>query len=106
MAILILLAALILLGVLANRYGYDSRDRLRSDDEVRAAAGFRWEPDLASGARAGELVVDGGVRGGRRRHSPRARRGRQRQPRTGRGPAGVLGQPTAPAVKTHRRAGT
>ena len=38
MAILILLAALILLGVLAQRYGYDSRERLRTDDEVRAAA--------------------------------------------------------------------
>ena len=57
MAILILLAALILLGVLANRYGYDSRDRLRSDDEVRATAGFRWEPDPADRAPRGGLVV-------------------------------------------------
>ena len=31
MAVIILLAALILLGVLAHRYGYDSRDRLRTE---------------------------------------------------------------------------
>ncbi len=52
MAVLILLAALILLGVLANRYGYDSRDRLRTDDEVRAAAGFRRETDVSDRAPA------------------------------------------------------
>ncbi len=48
MAILILLAALILLGVLANRYGYDSRERLRTDDEIRAAAGLGWEEGCRS----------------------------------------------------------
>ena len=57
MDVLILLAALVLLGVLANRYGYDSRDRLRTDDEVRAAAGFRREPDPADRAPRGGMVV-------------------------------------------------
>ncbi len=41
------MAVLILLGVLVHRYGYDSRDRLRTDDEVRAA-GFGWEPAAAA----------------------------------------------------------
>ena len=57
MAVLILLAALILLGVLTQRYGYDSRDRLRTDDEVRAAAGFRWELDPAARAPRGVVAV-------------------------------------------------
>ena len=57
MAVPILLAALILVGILANRYGYDSRDRLRTDDEIRAAAGLRREPDSADHAPCGGAAV-------------------------------------------------
>ena len=41
MELLLLLALLLLLDLLALRYGYDSRDRLRSDEDRLAAAGFR-----------------------------------------------------------------
>ncbi len=41
MELLVMLVALIALGLLAQRYGYDSRDRLRSAEERLAAAGFR-----------------------------------------------------------------
>jgi hypothetical protein len=41
MDLIVILAALIALGVLAHRYGYDSRDRLPSAEERLAAAGFR-----------------------------------------------------------------
>ena len=40
MELLVMFAALIALGLLAQRYGYDSRDRLRSAEERLAAAGF------------------------------------------------------------------
>lgn len=43
MELLILLALLILLDLLALRYGYDSRDRLRSDEERLAVAGYGSE---------------------------------------------------------------
>ena len=41
MELLVMFAALIALGLLAQRYGYDSHDRLRSVEERLAAAGFR-----------------------------------------------------------------
>jgi hypothetical protein len=41
MELLVLLALLLLLDVLALRYGFDSRDRLHSDEDRLAAAGFR-----------------------------------------------------------------
>lgn len=41
MELLVMFAALIALGLLAQRYGYDSHDRLRSAEERLAAAGFR-----------------------------------------------------------------
>jgi hypothetical protein len=41
MGLLLLLALLLALDFLAMRYGYDSRDRLRSDEDRLAAAGFR-----------------------------------------------------------------
>ncbi len=40
MDLIVLLVPLIALGLLAHRYGYDSRDRLRSAAERLAAAGF------------------------------------------------------------------
>jgi hypothetical protein len=43
MELLIVSVALCLLGVLANRYGYDSRSRLRSPEEHFAAGGMIWE---------------------------------------------------------------
>ena len=41
MELLLLLALLLLLDVLALRYGYDSREQLRSDEERLALAGYR-----------------------------------------------------------------
>ena len=38
----IVVGALLLLGVLANRFGHDSRDGLRSDEERLSAQGFAW----------------------------------------------------------------
>ena len=43
MELLILLALLVLLDLLALRYGYDSRDRLHSDEERLAMAGYGSE---------------------------------------------------------------
>ena len=40
MELLIIVLAVCLLGVLANRYGYDSRDRLRSAEERFSAEGL------------------------------------------------------------------
>jgi hypothetical protein len=42
MELLLLLALLLLLDLLALRYGHDSRDRLRSDEERLAASGITW----------------------------------------------------------------
>ena len=42
MEIVILVTVLIALGVLAHRYGHDSRERLSSAEERLARAGFRW----------------------------------------------------------------
>jgi hypothetical protein len=47
MELLIVVIALCLLGLLANRYGHDSRDRFSSDEERLSAQGFAW------GSRAG-----------------------------------------------------
>ena len=38
----IVVVALLLLGVLANGFGHDSRDRLSSDEERLSAQGFAW----------------------------------------------------------------
>ena len=38
----IVVIALLLLGILANRFGHDSRDRLSSDEERLSAQGFAW----------------------------------------------------------------
>jgi hypothetical protein len=43
MELLIVVAALCLLGILANRYGHDSRRRLYSPEEHAAAAGLTWD---------------------------------------------------------------
>jgi hypothetical protein len=40
---IVILALVVALGVLAQRYGYDSRDRPRSAEERLAAAGVTWE---------------------------------------------------------------
>jgi hypothetical protein len=46
MEFLIVITALCLLGILANRFGYDSRSRLHSWEEQAAAAGLAWDaPD-------------------------------------------------------------
>ena len=42
MELLIVVAALCLLGLLAKRYGHDSRDRFSSDEERLSAQGFAW----------------------------------------------------------------
>jgi hypothetical protein len=42
MALVAALFFAIALGVLAVRYGRDSRDGLRSEEEALAAAGFSW----------------------------------------------------------------
>jgi hypothetical protein len=42
MELLIIVAALCLLGVLANRYGHDSRDRLRPAEERFSAHRLDW----------------------------------------------------------------
>jgi hypothetical protein len=42
MELLIFVLAVCLLGVLANRYGHDSRDRLRSAEERFSADGLDW----------------------------------------------------------------
>jgi hypothetical protein len=41
MELLLFVALLVLLDVLAMRYGFDSRDRLRSDEDCLASTGFR-----------------------------------------------------------------
>ena len=43
MEVIVILAVVVALGVLAQRYGYDSRDRPRSAEERLAAAGVTWE---------------------------------------------------------------
>ena len=43
MELLVVLALLVALGVLAHRYGYDSRERPRSREEELAAGGITWE---------------------------------------------------------------
>ena len=52
MELLIVVIALCLLGLLANRYGHDSRDRFSSDEERLSAQGFAWgsqaEPHAAA----------------------------------------------------------
>ena len=42
MEIVILVTVLSALGVLAYRYGHDSRERLSSAEERLARGGFRW----------------------------------------------------------------
>jgi hypothetical protein len=42
MTLLIIFLAVCLLGVLANRYGQDSRHRVRSAEERYSAQGFEW----------------------------------------------------------------
>jgi hypothetical protein len=44
MELLILVAALCLLGLLANRFGHDSRARLSSAEERFSAHGLAWAP--------------------------------------------------------------
>jgi len=43
MELLIVVAGVCLLGVLANRYGFDSRSRLLSSEEQFAATGMTWD---------------------------------------------------------------
>jgi hypothetical protein len=43
MGLLLFITLILLLDFLALRYGYDSRERLRSDEDRLAAAGFRWD---------------------------------------------------------------
>lgn len=43
MEILIILGGLCSLGLLALRFGYDSRDGFRSDEQVMATLGFTWD---------------------------------------------------------------
>ena len=42
MELLVIVLAFCALGVLAGRYGYDSRDGLPSREELAAAAGMSW----------------------------------------------------------------
>jgi hypothetical protein len=65
MEAIILVALLVALGLLATRYGYDSRSRLRSHEEDLAALGYTW-------AEGGRAASAGGRRQGRRRASGRA----------------------------------
>jgi predicted phage tail protein len=48
MELLIIVIALCLLGLLANRFGHDSRERLRSAEERLSAHGFSWAARLRS----------------------------------------------------------
>jgi hypothetical protein len=43
MELIVIITLLTLFGLLANRHGHDSRDRLRSPEECLAASGFTWE---------------------------------------------------------------
>jgi hypothetical protein len=43
MELLVIVLALCVLGLLASRYGYDSRDGLRSHEEEAAVTGMTWE---------------------------------------------------------------
>ena len=43
MELLVIVFALCVLGLLATRFGYDSRDGLRSREEEAAAAGMFWD---------------------------------------------------------------
>lgn len=47
MELLIGIGALCLLGILANRYGRDSRDGTHSDEERLRALGFTWGSEAA-----------------------------------------------------------
>ena len=68
MDVLVLLVLLVALGLLANRYGADSRPRPRSHEEHLAALGHAWgelrpgAPAAASGPE--QARVPGGPRGG------------------------------------------
>jgi hypothetical protein len=41
--LLVIVFALCVLGLLATRFGYDSRDGLRSHEEEAATAGMTWD---------------------------------------------------------------
>ena len=43
MEFVLIIVALCLLGLLSNRYGYDSRVRSQSPEERAAANGMRWD---------------------------------------------------------------
>ena len=43
MEFVIIIVAVCFLGVLANRFGYDSGARLHSPEERAAATGLRWD---------------------------------------------------------------
>jgi hypothetical protein len=46
MELLVIVLALCVLGLLAARYGCDSRAGLRSHEEEYAATGVTWDPSL------------------------------------------------------------
>ncbi len=56
MDVIVIPAALLALGVLAHRYGHDSRERPRSAEERRAAAGFRSAHRVARPAAAASVA--------------------------------------------------
>ncbi len=47
MILIVLLALVVALGLLAHRYGYDSRDRLYSAEAEFAASGMTWPEGLS-----------------------------------------------------------
>jgi hypothetical protein len=65
MEAIILVALLVALGLLATRYGHDSRAHLRSREDELAASGYTW-------GEGGQAASAGGRRQGRRRGSGRA----------------------------------
>ena len=61
MDVIVILAFLVILGVLANRYGHDSRERPRSPEERLAASGFAWEDRPRPAAPASRATTSPGA---------------------------------------------
>ena len=63
MDVIVILAFLVMLGILAKRYGHDSRERPRSPQERLAASGFAWEDWPRPAVPASRAATSPGVAG-------------------------------------------
>jgi hypothetical protein len=70
--LLVILSLFIGLAILAVRYGYDSRDRLRSAEELLGAQGLAWVSQADPNAATRRRARPGGTPA-RHHHRPTAR---------------------------------